>query len=77
MAKNILKVFCQLMVLYVSVNAKELQEWFIFFSHCVHQCGLCIAHQHKDVSIQTELVDPAVQVRGHISPWAACVHAHA
>ena len=28
----------------------------------VHKCGLRVGHQHEDVSIQAEFVDPAVQL---------------
>lgn len=40
-------------------------------SHRLHQCGFRVCYQDKDISIQAELVDPTVQFRGHVNPWAA------
>lgn len=36
----------------------------------VHKCGFRICHQHEHISIQAKLVDPAVQLRCHVCPWA-------
>lgn len=36
----------------------------------VHQRGFRVGHQNKDVSIQTKLVDPAVQLWRDVCPWA-------
>lgn len=36
----------------------------------VHECGFGVCHQHKDISIQAKLVNPAVQLCRDISPRA-------
>lgn len=39
-------------------------------AHRLHQSGLRVGHQHKHVSVQAELVDPAVQLCGDIDARA-------
>lgn len=39
-------------------------------AHRIHQSGLGVGHEHEDVSVQTELVDPAVELRGDINARA-------
>lgn len=36
-------------------------------AHRVHERGLRVGHQHEHIRVQTELVDPAVQLRGDVS----------
>ena len=40
------------------------------FPHRVHQCRLCVSYQNEDVGVQTELIDPAVQLQSDISARA-------
>ena len=39
-------------------------------SYRLHQSGLSISHKDKDISIQTKLVNPAVNVRWYVNAWA-------
>lgn len=45
-------------------------------AHRLHQRGLRVGHQNKDISIQAEVVDPAVQFCGDIDSWAAGENTH-
>lgn len=40
------------------------------FPHGVHKRRLSVSHQNKNVSVQTELIDPAVQLQSDISARA-------
>lgn len=39
-------------------------------THRVHQGGFRVGHQDKDISVQAELVDPAVQLGCDVGPRA-------
>lgn len=39
-------------------------------SHRLHQRGLRVCYQNKDISIKAKLVNPAVQFCGNINSWA-------
>lgn len=54
----------------VGYHVSTSQRWMQIY-YRVHQRGFRVGHQNKDVSIQTKLVDPAVQLRRDVCPWAA------
>ena len=41
----------------------------MYVSHRLHQSRFRICHQNKHISIQAELIYPAVQFSGNIDTW--------
>lgn len=59
---------------HVTPHASQINVWQFnnpaFLTHRVHECRFRVGHQHKHIRIQTELVDPAVQLCGDVSSRA-------